>query len=325
MRSPAPTAHKQRTTSRQYGPDELLLSGQGAEPESAPRMAAFTVDVEDYFHVSGFERHIARQQWEHHESRIVHSTQRVLRLLERHNTRATFFVLGWVAQRHPRLVREIQRGGHEIGTHSFWHRLIYQQSPAQFRSDLRQSRAALEDALGQPVTSHRAPSFSITKRSLWALEILVEEGFQVDSSIFPTYHDRYGIPEAEPRLHRLALPTGSLWEFPPSVAQFGGLNVPIGGGYFRLYPLAWTLYCIRRIHRLARPAMLYVHPWELDPEQPRLQAGSRMARFRHYVNLSRNERKLDALLGKIRFGRVCDVIAEEQAAGPSPAVALESL
>jgi len=297
-----------------------------AEIGEAERVqSAFTVDVEDYFHVSGFERHIGRHQWDHHESRIVCNTQRVLRLLERHDTRATFFVLGWVAHRYPRLVREIHRAGHEIGTHSFWHRLIYEQTPSQFRTDLRQSRAALEDALGQSVTSHRAPSFSITQRSLWALDILVEEGFQVDSSIFPTYHDRYGIPQAEPRLHRLTVPAGSLWEFPPSVAQFGNINVPVGGGYFRLYPLAWTIYCLRRIHALRQAAMFYVHPWELDPEQPRLRAGTRLARFRHYVNLSSNERKLDTLLRKVRFGRVCDVIGQAKAAPYVPVVCAGAL
>jgi polysaccharide deacetylase family protein (PEP-CTERM system associated) len=227
---------------------------------------------------------------------------------------ATFFILGWVADRHPRLVREIQRGGHEIGSHSFWHRLIYEQTPEQFRADLRQSRDALESATGQRVTAYRAPSFSITTRSLWALDILAEEGFKVDSSVFPIYHDRYGIPQAEPRLHRLAAGGGSLWEFPPSVARFAGFNVPVGGGYFRLYPLWWTLLCLRRIRRSGQPSMLYIHPWEIDPEQPRLAVGTRLSRFRHYVNLASNERKLDSLLKRLRFGRLCDVIGRAHAA-----------
>ncbi len=287
-------------------------------------LSAFTVDVEDYFQVSGFERHIERHQWDDHESRIVRNTQRVLRILERHHVRGTFFVLGWVAHRYPRLVREIDRCGHEIGTHSFWHRLIYEQTPAQFRADLRQSRAALEDVIGRPVTAHRAPSFSITQHSLWALDILVEEGIQLDSSIFPTYHDRYGIPQAEPRLHRLTVAAGSLWEFPPSVTRFGRIKVPLGGGYFRLYPLSWTLYCLNRIRNYGQPAMFYIHPWELDPDQPRLRAGTRLGRFRHYVNLTSNERKLNTLLRKVRFGRICDVLEQTQTAVGVPVLAQEN-
>jgi len=269
---------------------------------------ALTVDVEDYFQVSGFEKHIGRSQWDHFESRVVANTRRILRLLERHDVRGTFFVLGWVADRHPWLVQEIHRAGHEIGSHSFWHRLIYEQTPEEFRDDLRRSRDVLENAIGEPVTAFRAPSFSITTRSLWALEILAEEGFRVDSSVFPVYHDRYGIPQAEPRLHRLEVSGGSLWEFPPSVARIAGVNVPIGGGYFRLYPLWWTRFCLQRIHRSRQSAILYVHPWEFDPRQPRLTMGSPLTRFRHYVNLATTERKLDILLRELRFGRICDVI-----------------
>jgi polysaccharide deacetylase family protein (PEP-CTERM system associated) len=270
---------------------------------------AFTVDVEDYFQVSGFERQIPRSQWGSYESRVVENTRRVLRLLERHQVRATFFVLGWVAERYPGLVREIHRRGHEIGSHSYWHRLIYQQTPEEFRADLRRSRDVIEDAIGEPVTAYRAPSFSITASSLWAIDILAEEGFKIDSSIFPVHHDRYGIPGAPRDLHRLAARDGSLWEFPPSVCRLLGLNVPVsGGGYFRLYPLSLTRACIRRLQRAGKPYMFYVHPWELDPEQPRLRLGSRVSRFRHYVNIAGNERKLDALLGTVRFGRITDVI-----------------
>ncbi len=298
--------------------DTALSSCQtlDAPAERAPRRSvsdremlhALTVDVEDYFQVSGFEKQIGRNQWDHFESRVVANTRRILRLLERHDVRGTFFVLGWVADRHPWLVQEIHRAGHELGSHSFWHRLIYEQTPQEFRDDLRRSRDVLENAIGQPVTAFRAPSFSITARSLWALEILAEEGFRVDSSVFPVYHDRYGIPQAEPRLHRLEVSCGSLWEFPPSVARIAGVNVPIGGGYFRLYPLWWTRFCLQRIHRARQPAILYVHPWEFDPRQPRLAMGSRLSRFRHCVNLATTERKLDTLLRELRFGRICDVI-----------------
>ncbi len=272
----------------------------------------FTVDVEDYFQVSAFEKHVRRDQWGQWESRVVSNTHRILQLLDRHHVRATFFVLGWVAQRHPRLVREIHACGHEIGSHGYWHRLVYQQTPEEFRTDLRRSRDALQETLGRPVTAYRAASFSITRQSLWALEILVEEGFLADSSVFPIRHDRYGIPDAEPGPHRLKTPAGSLWEFPPSVARFAGINLPVGGGgYFRLSPLPWTLFCLRRINRIRRqPFMFYVHPWELDPEQPRIRAASRTSRFRHCVHLSQNERKLDRLLATFRFGRLCDVIAQ---------------
>ncbi|MCD4726621.1 MAG: polysaccharide deacetylase family protein, partial [Pirellulales bacterium] len=190
----------------------------------------FTVDVEDYFQVSAFEKHVRRDQWDQWESRVVSNTHHILQLLDRHHVRATFFVLGWVAQRHPRLVREIHACGHEIGSHGYWHRLVYQQTPEEFRTDLRRSRDALQETLGRPVTAYRAASFSITRQSLWALEILVEEGFLVDSSVFPIRHDRYGIPGAEPGPHRLETPAGSLWEFPPSVARLAGMNLPVGGG-----------------------------------------------------------------------------------------------
>jgi polysaccharide deacetylase family protein (PEP-CTERM system associated) len=272
---------------------------------------AFTVDVEDYYHVSAFEKHIRRDHWDRWESRVEANTHRMLGLLERHGVKATFFVLGWVADRYPRLVREIHDRGHEVGSHGYWHRLVYELSPAEFREDLRRSRNALENAVGAKVTAHRAASFSITSRSLWALEILVEEGFSVDSSIFPIRHDRYGIPRAEPRLHRLRTPAGELWEFPPSVTRMARVNLPVsGGGYFRLFPLFWTHYCLRRINGHERqPFMFYVHPWEIDPDQPRVPARSRLSRFRHYVGLAKNERKLERLLAGFKFGRLSDVVA----------------
>ncbi|MGA2030681.1 MAG: XrtA system polysaccharide deacetylase [Thermoguttaceae bacterium] len=274
---------------------------------------AFTVDVEDYYQVSAFEQHVRRDQWDRWESRVVANTQRILELLERHDVKGTFFVLGWVAERYPTLVREIHARGHELGSHGYWHRLIYEQSPGEFREDLRRSRNVLEDAVGAGVTAHRAASFSITARSLWALEILVEEGFRVDSSIFPIRHDRYGIADAEPRLHRVKTRAGPLWEFPPSVARIARMNLPVsGGGYFRLYPLRLTSYCLRRINRARQPFIFYVHPWELDPGQPRIPVPSRLSRFRHYVGLGRNRRKLDRLLAEFRFGRVSDVLEDRQ-------------
>ena len=271
---------------------------------------AFTVDVEDYFQVSAFEKVVCRSRWDQWESRVVANTHRILRLLDRHQVAATFFVLGWVAHHYPQLVRDIQSAGHEIGTHGYWHRLIYQQSPEEFRSDLRLSREVIENAIGRRITAYRAPSFSITRESLWALEILAEEGFLIDSSVFPIRHDRYGIPGARTTIHKIDTRCGPLWEFPATVAKVAGLRVPVGGGgYFRLYPLAWTLHCLTRINRTCqRPFMFYIHPWELDPEQPRIRSGSRLSRFRHYVNLPGNERKLAALLQRFRFGKLCDVV-----------------
>lgn len=273
---------------------------------------AFTVDVEDYFQVTAFEKQIARDDWPSFDSRLARGTRRLLDLLARHNTSATFYVLAWNAQRFPELVREIQSAGHEIGSHSYWHRLVYDLSPDEFRDDLARSLRSLEDVTGQPVTNYRAPSFSITRRSLWALEILAEHGITSDSSVFPVRHHRYGIPGAKCHIHRIETPAGPLWEFPPSVSRVGGVNLPVsGGGYFRLYPLSFTIGRLKQINRAGQPFMFYVHPWELDPDQPRLPSGSRLSRLRHRVNLATTEAKLDRLLARFRFGRVCDVLEQQ--------------
>jgi polysaccharide deacetylase family protein (PEP-CTERM system associated) len=188
--------------------------------------------------------------------------------------------------------------------------LIYDQTPEDFRADIRQAKELLSQLTGQPITAYRAPSFSITSRSLWALEILAEEGYKVDSSIFPVHHDRYGIPTAETRFHPLTTPSGTLWECPPAVVSLGKVNLPVaGGGYFRLCPLSWTRHCVRRMGSLGRPFLLYLHPWEFDPAQPRLPVGSCMAHFRHYVNLSTTERKLERLIQEFRFARLSDVLS----------------
>ena len=280
----------------------------------------FSVDVEDYFQVTAFEREVRRDQWHTFESRVADNTRRLLDMLARHRVRGTFFLLGWVAQRCGVLVREIHAAGHELASHGFWHRLVYQQTPEEFRQDLRDSRAALEDAAGVEVTAYRAPSFSITKQSLWALEVLAEEGFQVDSSIFPVRHDRYGIPGAADALHQLHTAAGPLWEFPPSVVRLGGVNWPVsGGGYFRLYPLALSAAALERINRRRRAFMFYIHPWEVDPQQPWLSAGSRLSRFRHRVNLASTERKLERLLTRFRFGTLGEAIAASQCAQAVPA------
>jgi polysaccharide deacetylase family protein (PEP-CTERM system associated) len=275
-----------------------------------PPLNAFTVDVEDYYHVTAFERSISRSDWEGYDSRVTDNTLRILDLLDRHDTKATFFVLGWIAQRRPELIREIHRRGHEIGSHGYWHRLIYEQSPEEFRKDLQLSRDLLRDAIGGPILAYRAPSFSITKRSMWALDILAEEGFQMDSSVYPIHHDRYGIPGARPEIHTIETRSGPILEFPMSIAKLGWMNMPVGGGgYLRLYPLKLTLHWLSRINRVdQRSFICYVHPWELDPGQPRLRAASAISRARHYVNLSSTEKKLDVLLKTYRFGRLCDFL-----------------
>jgi len=283
------------------------------------QLNAFTVDVEDYYQVSAFEQDIKRDQWGDYASRVVSNTRRLLRLLEQHQVSATFFVLGWVAERNPHLVREIQDAGHEVASHSFWHRLVYEQTPDEFRADLIASRDVLQDITGEKVTAYRAPSFSVTEKSLWALDILAEEGFEVDSSIFPVYHDRYGIPDAPTDLHQRETTAGPIWEFPVSVRKMTGVNLPIsGGGYFRLYPYRFSARCLRRVNeRENRPFVFYVHPWEVDPNQPRLPIRSRMSRTRHYVNISKNEKKLDRLLSQFHFGRLRDVIDQHHNNGPA--------
>ncbi len=294
-------------------PDTHAPSSQLLAPNC--QLNALTVDVEDYYHVSAFEQSVRRDSWDQYASRVVGNTQRLLELFARHEVQATFFVLGWVAEREPQLVREIHAAGHEIGSHGYWHRLIYRQSADEFRDDLRRARVALEDAVGIPIKAYRAPSFSITGQSQWAFEVLVEEGFQIDSSVFPIRHDRYGIPGANPRIHRVETPSGSLWEFPPSVVKFAGMTLPIGGGgYLRLYPLWVTCRGLKRINRREQsPFLVYVHPWEIDASQPRMAVASLLSRFRHYVNLGRTEGKLDVLLSRFRFGPLGDVVAAMEA------------
>lgn len=301
-----------------YG-DEEVVESTPPEVPSTRLLNAFTVDVEDYFQVSAFERGVARTSWADFDSRVVANTQRTLSLLAEKNVHGTFFILGWVAQRFPSLVREIASAGHELGSHSYWHRLVYTQTPDEFRQDLRDSLAAIEDAAGVRVSAYRAPSFSITTKSLWALEILAEEGIRIDSSIFPVRRDRYGIPGARRDIHDLSFQAGSLCEFPMTVAPCLGVNVPVGGGYFRLYPTALTHYLLNEVQNKRRPFMFYIHPWELDPDQPRISCGTRLSRFRHYVSLSQTERKLSQLVDTFRFGTVSESIAEHRGASESVA------
>ncbi len=292
--------------------------GQRPERSAPPTLNALTVDVEDYYHVSAFESLIGRHQWNSFDSRVVASTHRILDVLADASVRGTFFVLGYVADRHPELVRAIRAAGHEIGCHSYWHRLVYQQTPEEFRADLRRARDVLQDLTGAPVVAYRAPSFSITRRNLWALDVLIEEGFRFDSSIYPTYHDRYGIAGAPPQPHQIIRPAGSLWEFPLAIYRKFGYPLPIGGGgYFRLYPYALTRHGLRAINAAGRPFVVYIHPWELDPEQPRLKAG-RLTTFRHYNNLHRTRGRLVQLLRDFSLGTLTDVHSPLEVEGALP-------
>lgn len=269
---------------------------------------ALTVDVEEYFHVAALAPNIPRESWDSRKSSVVDNTKRLLALFAQFDVRGTFFVLGWVAERHPQLVKEIAAGGHEIACHGFSHKLVYEQSQDEFRSETLRSKNLLEDITGSAILGYRAASYSIVRDSLWALDILVELGFAYDSSIFPVHHDRYGIPDAERKPHRMTTPKGkSIVEWPLATASIGGFRLPVaGGGYFRLLPYwisRWGLASINR--REKRPFIFYLHPWEIDTTQPRI-ATSRLSQFRHYTNIDKCEARLRRLLGTFSFGTAKD-------------------
>jgi polysaccharide deacetylase family protein (PEP-CTERM system associated) len=272
---------------------------------------ALTVDVEDYFHVQAFADVILPHQWNRYPMRVENNTRRLLDMFGRRGIRATFFVLGWVAERCPELIREISKAGHEIGCHGYNHQMIGRGDQQVFRDDIRRAKSVIEQLIGGAVKCYRAPSYSVTLRTLWALDILRDAGFELDSSIFPVRHDNYGIPDAPRFPHYRALSDGqSIVEFPPSTLSAYGANFPIsGGGYFRLLPYGVTAWAIRRINeKEAQPAMFYLHPWEIDPDQPRIAASWR-SRFRHYQNLRSTEEKLARLLDDFSWAPVSDVIA----------------
>ncbi len=272
-----------------------------------------SVDVEDAFHASAFEREMPSSGWLECEQRAAGNVDRLLELFARHGVRGTFFTLGWIAEHQPHVVRRIHAAGHEIACHGYGHRLIYKQSPAAFREDVNRARTLLEDLTGAAIAGYRAPSYSITPRSLWALDVLAEAGFTYDSSIFPVQHDRYGFPGAPRFPYHVKCPGGAtLIELPPSSLRMGRTNVPVaGGGYFRLYPFAVTRLAIAHLNTTERqPAFVYVHPWEIDPEQPRLTPHA-MKWWRHSVNLDRTLSRLDRLLGQFRFGTLQEVIDKQ--------------
>ena len=270
---------------------------------------ALTVDVEDYFHVSAFAKSINHTDWDNHPLRVEKNTHRLLDLFDESQVKATFFVLGWVADRNRNLVKEIAERGHEVACHGYSHQLIYNQTPEVFREETTRSKALLEDIVQEPVIGYRAASYSITQDSLWALDILAEAGFVYDSSIFPVRHDRYGMPDAKETPHLLKTPQGhSLVEFPLSTAKIFKYKLPVaGGGYFRLYPYTLTKAGLRQINRRQQPFIFYLHPWEIDPDQPRVEA-SWFSRFRHYNNLDKCESRLQRLLSDFEFGTVRNVL-----------------
>jgi len=270
---------------------------------------ALTIDVEDYYMVSAFEDVVRFEDWDSYESCVEKNTYRILELLNQKEIRATFFVLGWVAEKYPNLVKEINDGGHEVACHSYKHRLIYSMNPEEFREDTHKAKAILEDIIGSPVIGYRAPSYSIVKENQWALDILIEEGFLYDSSIFPIHHDRYGIPEAERFKYIIKRNAGSIIEMPMSTLKIFGHNLPVaGGGYFRLFPGWFTSLSIRFINKYEKqPVVFYMHPWEIDANQPRIE-GSRLSRFRHYINLKSTFSKLRNLLFLHEFKPLSELI-----------------
>ena len=274
---------------------------------------AMTVDVEDYFQVSAFAANIKPDDWESYPLRVENNTLRLLDLFDTYQLKATFFVLGWVAERKRELIKKIAERGHEVASHGYSHQLIYNQTQEVFFEETRRSKDVLEDIIQKPVLGYRAASYSITEKSRWALDILAEMGFQYDSSIFPVHHDRYGIPDSPEYPYRLQTSNGyQLLEFPLSTAKIFNYRLPIaGGGYFRLYPYWLSKSGLRQINRQNRPFIFYLHPWEIDPGQPRISA-SRFSRFRHYNNLEKCEDRLKALLSQFKFGTVTDVLRNQQ-------------
>jgi polysaccharide deacetylase family protein (PEP-CTERM system associated) len=283
-----------------------------AKESGRPVIHAMSVDVEDYFHVAAFAKAVSPSQWDSMPSRVVNNTNKLLDIFDEKGIKSTFFVLGWVAEREPELVKRIASRGHEIASHGYSHQLIYSQTQAVFREETYKSKAILEDIIQQPIHGYRAASYSITKKSLWALDILSELGFTWDSSIFPIYHDNYGIPDTPTNPYQIKLRTGkTLTEFPITAANAFGLSIPAaGGGYFRQFPYV----VFKKLFQMASengqvPKIFYLHPWEIDPDQPRFENASWFSRFRHYTNLDKCESRLNRLIDDFQFGTMTESLA----------------
>jgi polysaccharide deacetylase family protein (PEP-CTERM system associated) len=261
-----------------------------------------SVDVEDYFMVEAFADRIDIHSWDRYPTRVAENTRRILRLLEEGATFGTFFTVGWVAERFPELIKEIHDAGHELACHSYWHRAIYKLTPEEFRRDTLRAKDIIEQIIGQPIYGYRAPSWSVTEKSFWAIEILAELGFTYDSSVFPIYHDLYGLPGAGRFPYRHSCSVGQLLEFPPSTVRVAGMTFPAaGGGYLRILPMAFTKFAFDRIIEHERQfVVVYLHPWEVDPEQPRLP-GRLKSRLRHYTNLAKMAPRVAELMRLYEF------------------------
>jgi len=272
----------------------------------------FTVDVEEHFQVSAFDRVVTRDEWPGMTSRLDVSMPRLMELLARFETRGTFFVLGWLGRHRPNVVRAIADAGHEVASHGFGHRRVCTMTPDGFRADVRASKQVLEDIIGGPVLGFRAPSFSIIPGTEWALDVLVEEGFRYDSSLFPIRRSGYGYPAAPREVHVIRRPAGLLHEFPLATTTVAGFNVPAaGGGYLRQFPLALIRRAFREATARSSPATFYVHPWEVDPDQPRMKTGP-LTRLRHYRGLSRTLPRLERLLTEFQFTTIASALGAER-------------
>jgi polysaccharide deacetylase family protein (PEP-CTERM system associated) len=270
-------------------------------------MHCLSFDVEEHFQVSAFWSEARRQQWDRYESRVEDNTRKLVALLAQHGTKATFFVLGWVAERHPDLVKLLVEQGHEIASHGYGHELVTTQSPEQFRHDVRKAKDILEHLTGSPVLGYRAPSFSITDQSQWALTILVEEGYSYDSSMYDRFQ-RSETARGNNGLVQIDTVAGRIWEISPSTLNVCGFQVPVaGGGYFRLFPYATSKAFLQRLEKQGAKLVMYLHPWEIDPEQPRMD-GSWTAQFRHYLNLHKMEKRLATLLVDFQFGSIVQIL-----------------
>jgi len=269
---------------------------------------AMTVDVEDYFQVSAFERYIGREQWDHQECRVEANIDRILELFRRHDVSATFFTLGWIAERYPQMVQRIVAEGHELASHGWAHVRVTEQEPEQFRQDVFRTKALLEDVSGQEIMGYRAASYSICAENLWALDVLRESGYSYSSSIYPIRHDLYGMPDAPRFAFRPA--DDEFVEFPVTTVRLAGKNLPCGGGgWFRLVPYAGMRWALQRVNQVdGESAIFYFHPWEIDPGQPRQRNLDAKTRFRHYLNLDRMEQRLDRLLRDFAWGRMDEVL-----------------
>jgi len=264
-------------------------------------------DVEEHFQVSAFWSESRRRKWDHYESRVESNTRKVANTLAAHGTKATFFVLGWVAERYPGLIKDLADQGHEIASHGYGHELVTTQTPEEFRQDVRKAKDILENLTGIPINGYRAPSFSITAKTSWALQILVEEGYLYDSSMYDRFHrsKNNGRIEGSSEIKTTA---GTIWEIPLSTVNVLGFQIPVaGGGYFRLFPYAASKAFLKKLERRGTTVVMYLHPWEIDPEQPRMD-GPWLSRVRHYINLHKTENRLICLLQDFRFAPIREVI-----------------